>query len=769
MTKPVASEDSKAVLELLSAGRFEEAVGAGTELIGQMHESPDGWHLRAMALRELKRYEKALEDMFQCLERDDSNPIAWLHRGQIEHALGDSESACRSYSRAVGLEGASAEAWFLHGRCRLEQGDAAGGVEAFKKAQALLPGMPIIELYLSEALFKAGMTADAVSILAAVDASAARGSGDALFQMARVCAALGFLDRAEAAYREALGRNDISQGAVSNNLGLLLQGRGRTEEAVACFEQALRDDAHNWRAAGNLIGCMLDGGQPMDALRLRIVELVTRFSSAAGVWAAAGIAWERLRQWPEALKALNRALDMGEHAPYVRRARFRVAQALCDWTHFAEDVNWLRYGSRSQDSIPDAFGRLAVPGLSEADLFEHAVQIGEYFERCGVLRIPPRTHGGEVFGQRLRVGYLSSDFCAHATAYLIAAVLEEHDKEEFEIHCYSLGANDNSAIRHRLEVGTECFHDCSGKDDRTIAEQIAGDEIDILVDLKGYTQNGRPLVLAYRPAPVQVSYLGYPGTTGAPYIDYIIADETVLPATSHQYFSEHVAWIPGTYQCNDDKRAFGLPKSRAEYGLSKDSLVLCCFNNPYKITPKFLDVWCGLLADTPRAVLWLFAGEDVTRENLRREVRNRGVDPARMVFAGHLPPAEHLARIGLADLFLDTLPVNAHTTASDALWMGVPVLTCVGDTFAGRVAASLLKAVDLPEMITDSLDQYEAVARSLLAAPEQLVEVRKRLIAQRRQCRLFDTRGFTRDLEAIYRAMWKRHLGGLPPAHLLRL
>ena len=331
----------------------------------------------------------------------------------------------------------------------------------------------------------------------------------------------------------------------------------------------------------------------------------------------------------------------------------------------------------------------------------------------------------------------------------------------------SIGPKSTDGLRRRVEAACERVIDVQELSDADAAAAIRAIEIDIAVDLNGHAGAGRAGILAHRPAPVQVNYLGNAGTTGAPFLDYVIADRVVVPRAQFQYYTEQVVYLPHSYQCNDSRR--NRPKttlSRYDAGLPETGFVYCCFNNTYKISPEIFDVWMRLLDASPGAVLWLLGDDRFAIHNLRREARARGIAPERLIFAPRVPVDEHLARQALADLFLDTLPTNALSTASDALWAGLPLLTCLGNSFGGRGAGSLLRAVGLPELVTQSLAEYEALALSFARDPERLAAVRARLARNRDTEPLFDTARCTRDLEAAYTAMWRRQEAGLPPAHI---
>jgi predicted O-linked N-acetylglucosamine transferase (SPINDLY family) len=378
---------------------------------------------------------------------------------------------------------------------------------------------------------------------------------------------------------------------------------------------------------------------------------------------------------------------------------------------------------------------------------------------CSLVR--NRTRG---LKSKITLGYLSADFHRHATAYLTAELFEKHDRRRFEVVGYSYGPDDGSPMRRRLIKAFDRFSDLKDASFVESAERIAADEVDILVDLKGHTKGARTEILSLRPAPIQVNYLGYPGTMGAPFMDYILVDDFVVPADQQPFFTERLVHLPGCYQVNDSQREISPhTPSRAECGLPEDGFVFCSFNNSYKITPEMFDVWMGLLKAVPGSVLWLLEANRFAPGNLRREAETRGVAAQRLVFARPVPLPEHLARHRLADLFLDTFPVNAHTTASDALWAGCPVLTMAGETFVSRVAGSLLRAVGLPELITKSLEDYQTMALRLARNASVLSELRAKLAANRKTSRLFDAGQFARGVEEAYLTMWEICASGQQP------
>ncbi len=537
----------------------------------------------------------------------------------------------------------------------------------------------------------------------------------------------GDLAGAEGAFRRALDAHPAHAPACSN-LGMVVWDQRRLDEALPLLVRAVQLDPVHVGARLNLGNALLIGNRIDDGIaQLR----------------------EVLRLDPGNAKAHGSLLK-----PLLDVCDWDGAAALA--SSFAE-----RWASRPDDPLLEGvlpFTSLLVP-LPPAMRLDLARR---YAARVSAAVGPPLPGASPRRpGERLRVGYASADFHNHATAHLAAGLFERHDRRRFEVIAYSYGIDDGSEYRARLQAAFDRFVDVRHETHRAIAERIARDGVDILVDLKGHTGEGRPEIFALRPAPVQVNYLGYPGSTGADFIDYILADRVVIPEADRRWFSERVAYLPASYQVNDDQQpiAEGAP-SRAACGLPDVGVVFCSFNKHYKIERALFDAWLRILAAVPGSVLWLLGGHGEKR--LRRAAVAGGIDPQRLVFAGKLPKPEHLARHRLADLFLDTHHVNAHTTASDALWAGLPLLTVPGSSFAGRVAASLLRAIGLPELIAPTLEAYEQRAIELARAPAALAALRTRLAANRRVMPLFDTERYARDLERAFERMHELRGAGRP-------
>ncbi len=441
--------------------------------------------------------------------------------------------------------------------------------------------------------------------------------------------------------------------------------------------------------------------------------------------------------------------------------QYALSQSMCEWE--ALDAWRLQIrGVLGREEVRQVspFLLLALSGFSAGEQ-RHCAELWVQDQLAAALL--ERADLAFVFHRlkktKLRLGYLSSDFHEHATALLMVELFENHDHDRFEVFAYSCGADDGKGMRQRLEATFDRFTDIQGLSDIAAAHMIYRDEVDILIDLKGYTQGTRSAILNFRPAPIQVNYLGYPGTLGAGVCDYIVTDAFVTPPDSAPDYTEAFAYMPDSYQPHGRRGIISAKPSRAAAGLPAEGFVFCCFNQAYKITPEIFNVWCHLLLSVPDSVLWLLKNP-LAEGNLLREAFHRGITADRIIFAANCPQSDHLARLQLADLVLDTAPYNAHTTASDALWVGVPIITCAGDTFPSRVAGSVLHAIGLEELVTTDLDRYFELALALASDADRLAQVKEKLAANRMTTALFGVEVYTRHLETLYDTMWRKYLNG---------
>ena len=466
------------------------------------------------------------------------------------------------------------------------------------------------------------------------------------------------------------------------------------------------------------------------------------------------------KQYADAARASQQALHIAPDHEAATRIGLKSRLYACDWSQRQDDA---LTAARSLET-----GANIIRPINLKQLFD-SEELSLSLARLHAKALPPTGEtlwrGERYHHQKIRIAYLSTDFRAHPVGSTIVSPLEHHDKARFEITAISLSPDDGSSVRRRIETAVDRFVDAHAMSDLAVAQIMRYLEIDIAIDLNGLTGLDRSGILARRPAPVQVNYLGYPGTIAVPFIDYIIADRIVLPDENRSFYGEKIVSLPNAYLPGDRGRQIpDHTPSRADQGLPDTGFVFACFNNLHKLGPEIFSIWMRLLHAIKGSVLWISAPAPAAAANLRREAAARGIEPKRLIFARfEKQPDDHLARQRLADLFLDTLPYNAHSTAFEALWAGLPLLTCQGRSFHARVAASMLHAIGLPEMVTTSLADYEKRALELARDPQQLAAIRQKLARNRDTTPLFDTAGFTRDLESVYATMWVRQQSGLPP------
>ena len=574
----------------------------------------------------------------------------------------------------------------------------------------------------------------------------------ALYNLGITLRDLGELEEAEGCFRRLLEREP---GDVETlfNLGALLRRQARLEEADAVLRAASERDpgnAHVLLFLGH-VGLERFTTQSLaDAARFvrRAIELNPALHEAHNLLGEVLAADDKADQ---ALPALAEAHRLAPQNAGYAAALLTQKQRICDWTGLEELQDALRAGAvRADGEMVPPFALLTVPSTAEQQLACARKHADALWEAGRQARAKLSFRFDRPVAPRMRIGYLSAEFHSHATAYLAAELFELHDRGRVELFAYSYGPDDGSAMRRRLERAFDRFIDLRRASDPDAASTIHRDGIEILVDLKGYTFRGRPGILALRPAPVQVSFLGYPGTMGAQFIDYLVGDAFVTPAGAEGGYSEKLVRMPQCYQPNDRRRTIGAPLLRRELGLPEDGFVFACFNQSYKILPEVFAAWMRLLADVPRSVLWLLEWNAPALHNLRAQAARHGIDPGRLVFSPLAPLDVHLSRMRNADLFLDTFPVTAHTTASEAIWAGLPLLTRVGETFISRVAGSLLHACDVGELAVASLAEYEHAARWLARDPGALAGLRARLERAKGEAALFDTPRYVRDLEDAF-------------------
>ena len=556
----------------------------------------------------------------------------------------------------------------------------------------------------------------------------------------------GRLAEADALYAQALAlKPDLVE--AHNNRGAIRQMAGDWEGALACYDGALRLRPDYVEALANRGNCLIQLRRWHDALAAfdRTLQLspgrVSALNGRAGTLS-------KLKRFPEALAAYGQLHAADRQNPYALGGAAVAAMQMCDWDSGEKLRPAVEAGVARGTAIVPPFLFLGFSGDAALQLRCAQNAIAE----LGLPAVPPLWRGERYDHQRLRIGYLSADYCQHPVALLLAAVIEGHDRARFEVLGFSTGPDDGSAIRGRMAKAFDQFIDLRGRGAAESAGLIRRLEVDILVDLTGHTEGDHFAILNYRPAPVQVNWLGYPGTDGAPSLDYILADRVVAPPGHEPFFSEKIVRLPDCYFPTAYDPAAAAP-TRAEAGLPQTGLVFASFNNSWKITRPVFAAWLRLLGAVPGSVLWLLDANDAFRGNLRRAASAAGLDPARLIFAPRTDADSHLARQQLADLMLDTSPYNGHMTTSDALWVGVPLVTMLGTAFAGRVAASQLETLGLRELITSSLEDYETLALALARDPARLTALRAKLVAARASSPLFDADRMRQNVENALLAM----------------
>jgi predicted O-linked N-acetylglucosamine transferase (SPINDLY family) len=711
---------------LHQSGRLAEAAALYQQILQSHPRHFDALHLLGVIYFQSGHNQPAVELIGQAIAINPAHPAPYLNIGLALKALGRAAEALAHYDKAIALKPNYPDAFNNRAAALQELQRTQEALDSYDRAVALDPGF--VEAW--------------------------NNRGTVLRDLKRPDDALASYDRALAL------KPDFA--AVWSNRGAVLHDLKRADEALASYEKALALEP-NYPDAWNNRGVLLrDLQRPDDALACfdRAIAIQPDYVEA---YVNRAPALRDLKRLTEAADSYAQALALKPDYEFLSGYWLETRVMACDWNGLDKAIADCAAGIRQGRKMITPFPLLAM--MDDPALHHRSARIYTDAKCPGhsaLGPLPPRPPGPKI-----RIGYYSADFHNHATTQLIAEALESHDRSRFELHGFSFGPDDQDAMRRRIAAAFDSFTDVRGLSDVEIAQRSRELGIDIAVDLKGHTQHSRPGIFAGRAAPLQAQWIGYPGTMGADYMDYVIADGTVIPAGSESDYSEKILRLPHSYQANDSKRAIsGKAITWQEAGLPPSGFVFCSFNNNYKILPQAFESWMRILTAVHGSVLWLLEDNETAAANLRKETAARGVDPARLVFAGRVPLDEHLARHRLADLFLDTWPYNAHTTASDALWTGLPLLTCAGHAFAGRVAASLLNALALPELLTNTVEDYEARAIDLAQNPESLAAIRNKLESNRTTMPLFDGKLFARHLEAGYEAIFARHQSGLPPDHI---
>lgn len=720
-------------LEYYNSGNLQAAQQVCEQVLAADPRNADALHFLGVFALQAGRCEMAVDYIRQALGLRPNFPEAYSNLGTALKSLGRLREAVVSYRQAVQLKPDWAMAHNNLGVALEELGDDLAAEASWREAVRLQPSL-----------------------------------ADAHNNLGVILARRGAMDAAVESFRQAVAHQP-SQVSGYLNLGLGLQNQGKLDEAAAQYEQALRvqgDCAAAYYSLGLLRSEQMRPQEALDCYRAAI-----RYKpDLADAHFSLGKLLRETGDLQGGIASYQRALELNPKDISTAGALVFALQHTCEWKNLQALTQ--RIIASVDNPAQDASSRPAAPftclTLSIATTPEQQLRCARQWiakQPAPLIRFQhDRSTRRAAADGRITIGYASIDFREHPVAYLVVGLFENHDRRRFRTVGYSYGPDDGGPTRRRIAAAFDEFVDLQGSSSTDAARRMHADKVDILVDLGGYTRDARTQVMAMQPAPIQVSYWGYPATMAAPYMDYILVDPFIVPPDQQPFFSERLVHLPGCYMPCDSHRPIS-PETprRRDCGLPEAGFVFGCFNSPYKITPAIFAVWMNLLHAVPDSALWLLEGNPLVPINLRRRAAEAGIDPRRLVFAPWTSAPEHLARYRLVDLALDCYPYSAHTTGSDALWVGCPLVTVVGETFASRVAGSLLQAIGLQDLVAGSFAEYAATALRLARDPASLAEVRQRLAANCTTCGLFDSERLARNVERAYEMMWQIYGAGEPP------
>jgi predicted O-linked N-acetylglucosamine transferase (SPINDLY family) len=729
--------------------------------------SPDEIFREAQSQHQQGQLERAIELYTVCAELSPARAEVYYKRANALNGLGQPEPALDDYDRAIGLNPSYAYALCNRGSVLQRLGRQEEALASYDRAIELDPKDSLTHYNRGSVLKDLKRYEDALASYG----SAIRLNGDYAEAYVNRGNVLQELRRHEAAM-ESFGR----ALALNPTIAEAVQGRGVSLHLLKRLEQALSEYNKAIALKPDLATAFLNRGNLLADLD-RHIEAAADYSKAAelepdpGTFQSLATSLVRCKRFDLAIACLDKATKLDPDSKFLLGTSRGTKMHACRWDGFEADLERIAQGVRETRAVCNPMTLTALMDSSALMRSAAEIWVQDQIEssceedRSRIAEISPAPSSGRE-SDRVRIGYFSSDFRAHPVAYLTAGLFEHHDRTNFEVTAFAFGPESKDPILSRLAKAFDRFVDVRQKSDVEVAALVRDLGIDIAVDLNGFSGHARTKIFALRAAPIQINFLGYPGTMGAAFMDYLIADGTVVPREQQAHYVEKIAYLPNSFLPFDSsyaiaERAF----AREELGLPSSGFVFCCFNNTYKILPEVFDRWMRILGRTENSVLWLQQADGPVADTLREEASRRGIDGGRLIFANRMASVdEHVARLRAAELFLDTFPYNAHATALDALWAGVPLLTYPGESFASRVAASLLRTADLPELIAGSPSQYEDRAVELAADAARLGQLRRKLAM--RGTPLFDTARYTRNLEAVYQAIYERHRSGLPPDHV---
>ena len=738
-------------------GQLDSAIISYKQAIKIKPNFAQAYSNMGVALQSKGDLDAAIDNCQQAIKIKPDYVEAYYNLGNALKNKGDLETAIDSYKNAIKIKPDYAVAYNNMGIALKDKGDLDAAIDSYKQALKINPDFSESYNNMGVALQdKGGLEAAIDSFKQALKIKP--DYAETYYNMAVALQDRGDLEAAIGSYQQALKiKPDYAE--AYNNMGNVLKYKGDLEAAIDSYKQALKIKPDFAEAHNNIGVALFDEGDleaALDSYQQALSFKPDNVESHNNI----GNVLKYKGDLEAAIESYKQALKIKPDSQASLANKLHLQSLICDWAGLEQDPDLIGLlGTKKEPVSP--WGLLTFEDSPRLHRIRSEIFTVSLYGNIQPLKAAQRPNKKP---KKLRIGYFSADFHEHAVAYLLAKILEVHDRDQFEIYGYSIGPAKEDNMRKRITKSLDVFINVKGMSDREIALLARNDKIDIAIDLTGYTKNNRAGIFAYRAAPVQMNYLGYSVTMGANFIDYIIADPVLIPRGNEHYYSEQILRLPHTFMPADNSRKISVRQmSRSEMGLPEEGFVFCCFNNNYKISPRDFDMWMGILLKVEGSVLWLRNSNAWSKDNLCKEAEIRGVDPSRLIFAGRVPMEEHLARHKLADLFLDTFAFNAHTTASEALWAGLPIVTKAGKGSASRAAASLLTAVGLPELITQTEKDYETLTLQLAKHPEQLMQIRQKLMDNRLSTPLFDTELYTKHLEEGYQQAYQRYFDGKLP------
>ena len=798
-----AANEVKRGLYYHQNGKINEAEKIYKKIIRIFPQHADALHLLGVIANQKGEKDTAISLIEKAIQINPYNSVYYNNLGNAYIEQGRADVAILCYEKALPFKKNLADIYLNLGNALKELGHLDKAISSFKEVLRIKPDCAEAYYSLGNAFKEKNIPDEEIACYQKA-AELSPNFTDALYNLGNSYNRIGEKLKAIACYQECLQLNPNS-AEVYNNLGSTLKELGNLEEAVSCFQKSIEINPDFSQAYSNSGNVLRDMGYYAEAISFyqKALQLTPENADAylnfgitlsdQGRSAEAIICFQKASQlkpdfaeannhigvylwnqgkFDQAVFYFKRAIQIKPDYTSAYSHLVHLLQYICDWrqvNHFSEKLDELTAKALNNKNT------LSEPPficLSRHSSLSHNLNVAKTWSHC--ISRPVRSYGSTFsfdgrrdFSNKITVGYLSSDFYDHATAHLMLKLFGLHNRDEFNVYCYSYGLDDESLYQEKIKLDCDKFINIREESFMDAAKRIFEDEVDILVDLKGHTKGGRLSICAFRPAPIQVHYLGFPGTTGADFIDYIITDRTVTPEGHEPYYSEKLVFLPHCYQVNDHEQVISdRIWEKEELHLPEGNFVFCSFNQSYKIEPLIFDSWMNILQQIPESVLWLFDEGETIRRHLRLEAHSRGINPERLVFAEKYPKAEHLSRLVHAQLALDTRIVNGHTTTSDALWAGVPVITLQGSHFASRVSSSLLNSIGLSELITHNIEEYEKLAIRLASTPLELKTIRNKLFQNRFTDPLFDTPRFTKNLEKAYKKMWNIFLEERKPEQI---